>query len=189
MARQHPQTPIGQIVFGTEFEGNSQPVSFHRLTERHMIGACSYILIIGNHLLVIRRYIALTCDIMLTTGANPVPNTIAHWSPGVHCFRGGVLPWCRTRFEGTDIGAVVPSHVLITGDECRKGRREGDILLRVLPKSRGQQYRVRSDVRARLIRGLEAPLKLGLLPDTRPQLPKTTKRPLNFHHSGCREAA
>src|SRR5271157_6059513 len=69
------------------------------------------------------------------------------------------------------------------------GRREGDILLRVLPKSRGQQYRVRSDVRARLIRGLEAPLKLGLLPDTRPQLPKTTKRSLNFHHSGCREAA
>ena len=24
---------------------------------------------------------------------------------GVHCFRGGVLPWCRTRFDGTDIGA------------------------------------------------------------------------------------
>ena len=23
------------------------------------------------------------------------------WSPGVHCFWGGVLPWCRTRFEGT----------------------------------------------------------------------------------------
>jgi len=28
-----------------------------------------------------------------------------HEAPGVHCFRGGVLPWCRTRFEGTDIGA------------------------------------------------------------------------------------
>ena len=28
-----------------------------------------------------------------------------HEAPGVHCLRGGVLPWCRTRFHGTDIGA------------------------------------------------------------------------------------
>ena len=49
------------------------------------------------------------------------------------------------------------------------GRREGDILLHVLPKSRGQQYRVRGDVRARLTRGLAAPLIIGLLPDTRLQ--------------------
>src|SRR5271157_3108124 len=45
----------------------------------------------------------------------------------------------------------------------------------MLPEDRGQQYRVRSDVRARLIRGLEAPLKLGLLPDTRLQLPRLPK--------------
>jgi len=50
----------------------------------------------------------------------------------------------------------------------------------VLPKSRGQQYRVRSDVRARLTRGLEAPLKLGLLPDTRPQLPKNYQKAAQF---------
>ncbi len=40
----------------------------------------------------------------------------------------------------------------------------------MLPKGRGQQYRVRSDVRARLTSGLEAPLKIGLLPDTRLRL-------------------
>ena len=28
-----------------------------------------------------------------------------HEAPGVHCLRGGVLPWCRIRFHGTDIGA------------------------------------------------------------------------------------
>ena len=59
------------IVFGTEFEGNSQPVSFRRLTERHTIGACSYILISGNRLLVIRCYIALICDIMLNNAQIP----------------------------------------------------------------------------------------------------------------------
>ena len=40
---------------------------------------------------------------------------------------------------------------------------------RVLPKSRGQQFRVRDDVRAGLTRGLEAPMIIGLLPDTRLQ--------------------
>jgi hypothetical protein len=40
----------------------------------------------------------------------------------------------------------------------------GAILLRVLPVRRGQQFGVRSDVRARLIRGLTAPLNLGLRP-------------------------
>ena len=50
------------------------------------------------------------------------------------------------------------------------GHREGDILFHVLPKSRGQQFRVRDDVRARLTRGLAAPLIIGLLPDTRLQL-------------------
>jgi hypothetical protein len=43
------------------------------------------------------------------------------------------------------------------------------IQLRVLLEDRGQQCRVRSDVRARLTRGLEAPLIIGLLPDTRLQ--------------------
>ena len=28
-----------------------------------------------------------------------------HEAPGVHCLRGGVLPWCRTRDDGTDRGA------------------------------------------------------------------------------------
>ena len=32
---------------------------------------------------------------------SPYPHEVR----GVHCFRGGVLPWCRTRFDGTDIGA------------------------------------------------------------------------------------
>src|SRR5271157_4379605 len=44
-------------------------------------------------------------------------------------------------------------------EACAGGRREGDILLCVLPKSRGQQFRVRSAVRARLTSGLEAPLR------------------------------
>ena len=30
---------------------------------------------------------------------------LPHEVPGVHCLRGGVLPWCRTQFHGTDIGA------------------------------------------------------------------------------------
>ncbi len=58
-------------MFGTEFEGNSQPVSFRRLTEMHTICACSDMLIIGNRLLVIRCYIALICDIMLNNAQIP----------------------------------------------------------------------------------------------------------------------
>jgi hypothetical protein len=42
----------------------------------------------------------------------------------------------------------------------------GDILLHVLPDKRGQQYRVRNDVRTRLTRGLKAPM---------------SKRPLTRH--------
>ena len=83
---------------------------------------------------------------------------------GGACFRGAE-PGSKAQTSGH---AVVPSH----GPSPKTsvgGRREGDILLHVLPKSRGQQYRVRGDVRARLTRGLEAPMIIGLLPDTRLQ--------------------
>ena len=55
----------------------------------------------------------------------------------------------------------------------------------MLPKSRGQQYRVRGDVRARLTRGLAAPLIIGLLPDTRLHRPRLPTAQLHFHHSGA----
>src|SRR5271157_1510899 len=72
--------------------------------------------------------------------------------------RGGVLPWCRTRYDGTDLGAPYDRRTNWSQEACAGGRCEGDTLLHVLPKSRGQEYRVRSTVRARLASALEAPL-------------------------------
>ena len=84
---------------------------------------------------------------------------------------GGVLQWCRTRDDGTNLSAPKDRRTNDSPQEAGAGgRREGDILLHVLPKSQGQQYRVRGDVRARLTRGLEAPLITGLLPDARLRL-------------------
>src|SRR5271157_67529 len=84
--------------------------------------------------------------------------------------------------------AVVRSHVLITGDECRRtsrGRHSAPRAPRgsgaTIPGTQrrpGQTHtRARGTIEAR--------------PPTRhtPPATKTTKRPLNFHHSGCREAA
>ena len=76
----------------------------------------------------------------------------------------------KARQEDTPRNPVILATCQVIEQEaCAGGRREGDILLHVLPKSRGQQYRVRGDVRARLTRGLAAPLIIGLLPDTRLQ--------------------
>ena len=67
-------------------------------------------------------------------------------------------------FRGAEPGLMAQSSVRrIAGHRLAAGgvRRRtslGDILLHVLPKVRGQQYRVRWDVRARLTRGLEAPI-------------------------------
>ncbi len=99
-----------------------------------------------------------------------------------------MLPWCRTRYDGTDLGASYYRCTNWSQEACAGGRREGDILLHVLPKSRGQQFRVRGDVPASLTRGLEAPLIIGLLPDILLHT-HATKAELHFHHSGCRSAA
>ena len=67
-------------------------------------------------------------------------------------------------FRGAEPGLMAQSsarriagHRLAAGG-VRRRTSLGDILLHVLPKVRGQQYRVRWDVRARLTRGLEAPI-------------------------------
>src|SRR5271157_2478289 len=86
-----------------------------------------------------------------------------HEVPGVHCFRGGgrasvvqdPVRWHRHR-------RAVCRHANWSREMSVGGRREGDILLPVLPKVRGQQYWVRCDVRARLTRGLDAPMIIGL---------------------------
>ena len=62
----------------------------------------------------------------------------------------------------------------------------GVSLLHVLPDGGGQQYRVRSDVRARLSGGLEAPLIYRPVTRSPPPTPLTTKARPHFHHTGCR---
>src|SRR5208337_1299459 len=109
---QSPPQPPGPIVFGTEFEGNSQPVSFRRLTERHTIGTCSDMLISGNRLLVIRCYIALICDIMLNNAQIPC-RTLLHRAPG----GVGACRLCRpSLFQQGVVGAFAEGFGFLTSD-------------------------------------------------------------------------
>src|SRR5262245_12007822 len=67
------------------------------------------------------------------------------------------------------------------------GRRKAEVsLLHVLTRERGPQYRVRSDVRARLVGELGA--SMCQRPATRhpPPAPRTTTPCPHFHHTGCR---
>src|SRR5271166_1053699 len=48
-----------------------------------------------------------------------------HEAPGVHCLRGGVLPWCRTQFQG---GNPMSGH-----HSCPKRRTD------IAPRSSGKK--------------------------------------------------
>src|SRR3954454_21058134 len=77
--------------------------------------------------------------------------------------------------------------------DCRTGgggrRRTSQVevsLLHVLTRERGRQYRVRGDVRARLVGEFAA--SMCQRPPTRhpPPAPRTTTPRPHFHHTGCR---
>jgi hypothetical protein len=119
-----------------------------------------------------------------TTPRTPMRDTGAHSVRGGACV-GRAEPKVRAQTSARRSGATNTDP---PPEACVGGRRKGEILLHVLPKRRGQQYRVRGDVQARLTRGLDAPMIIGLRLDAHLRPEATTARP-HFHHTGCRRAA
>jgi hypothetical protein len=80
-----------------------------------------------------------------------------HEARGAHRSRGACFRGAEPGLMAQSSARRIAGHRLAAGG-VRRRTSLGDILLHVLPKVRGQQYRVRWDVRARLTRGLEAPI-------------------------------
>jgi hypothetical protein len=98
-----------------------------------------------------------------------------HEAQGGNTDRGDVLPWCRTRDEAQTSARRSDQHGQTSGGRRRGTSQWETICSTCSPTAGGRQYRVRDDVRARLVGELGASVDQtasGPPPTSNPRLPE-----------------